>query len=583
MRLTPALSTLALAPLALTALAVGPAPSQAATAQPAPDAIRVTTTGDDGGTSLPDGALAQVATGYWSTYALTLDGRVLAAGSEYGGALDVPASLEDETVVQLDAGYRHGLALDADGDVTTWGWLDDDKTVPATVPQDVQDADLVQVAAGGNHDLALTADGEVLGWGAGSPEVTTIPDEVRDLDVASVHTGQLTSGVITTDGKVLTWGYAGPAPESLSGQTVVALALGDFSALALTADGDLVGWGENFYGELDVPQDVQAADVVAVDLSASGAMAATSDGRVRAWGDLEGASEEQVVPETTGGPVTDVQLDRYRATVVYAALVNDTPPVISGDAVVGSRLTATTGEWDGTPETYRYQWFSDEEPVGTDAASYTPTPADVDHAVTVRVTALEGAASGVATSEAVVVQRRAFTTAPRVSLSGTPRVGQVLTLKVTATAPQPDAYQRTWFREGQVVPYAHGLTYRLTKADLGRRISAVVVAERDGYEDSAGYSPEVTVAPGAATLGVSAPTKAKLGAKIKVTVTGLVAREVYTLRLDGRTLLRSRADSAGRVSRLVTVARSVRVGKRTLAVVGSYADRSGRRTVTVTR
>jgi hypothetical protein len=48
-------------------------------------------------------------------------------------------------------------------------------------------------------------------------------------------------------------------------------------------------------------------------------------------------------------------------------------------------------------------------------------------------------------------------------------------------------------------------------------------------------------------------------------------------------LLRSRADSAGRISQVVHVPRAARTGKRTLVVVGSYADRTGRRTVTVTR
>ncbi|MFB9311519.1 RCC1 domain-containing protein [Nocardioides plantarum] len=588
MRLTHALSTLALAPLAIGLLAVTGAPTASAeTAQPAPDAIRVSKAGDVQGAHLPSGPLAQVATGYWSTYALTLDGRVLAEGTPYGGALDVPSSLADEDVVQIDAGYRHGLALDADGDVTTWGWMDDAKSVPATVPESVQDADVTQVAAGLNHDLALTSTGEVLAWGDSSEiGLTTVPPEVADLDVASVHAGYLNSGVLTTDGKVVAWGYAGPAPASLDDETVVALSLGEFTDVALTAEGDLVIWGTDYYDLKDVPQAVQDGDVVAVDITSGAIAAATSDGVLHTWGnhpDL-GTSTVTTIPPTTGAPIADVQLESYRATIVYATLADTAPPTISGDAVVDGALSATSGSWLTTPDTYRYQWTRDGEPVGTDAATYVPTAADAGHDVAVTVTATADGVSGTSTSAPVTIAHGQFTTAPRVSLVGVARVGHTLRMTVTAASPTPDKYLRVWYRDSERLEAAGGgSTYRLTKADLGHTISAGVVAVRDGYQPRDVYTRDVRVAVGAATFRVGTLAKVKRGGSLRVNAAGLAARETYTITLDGKTLLRSRANSAGRVSKVVRVPWAARTGKRTLVVVGSYADRTGRRTATVTR
>ena len=156
-------------------------------------------------------------------------------------------------------------------------------------------------------------------------------------------------------------------------------------------------------------------------------------------------------------------------------------------------------------------------------------------------------------------------------------------MTITAASPKPEQYLRGWFRDGKFIEGAGGTTYRLTKADLGHRIKAGVLAFRDGYEAKDAYTREVRVAVGAATLRIGTLAKVKRGGSLRVNAAGLAARETYTIKLDGKTLLRSRADSAGRITKVVRVSRTARTGKRTLVLVGSYADRTGRRTVTVTR
>jgi predicted actin-binding protein len=74
--------------------------------------------------------------------------------------------------------------------------------------------------------------------------------------------------------------------------------------------------------------------------------------------------------------------------------VNTVRPSISGDAVVGSTLTADTGTWSGSPTSYSYQWLQCDQfgsgcvPVtGATGKTYGVRMADVDGTLRVDVTA----------------------------------------------------------------------------------------------------------------------------------------------------------------------------------------------------
>ena len=54
-------------------------------------------------------------------------------------------------------------------------------------------------------------------------------------------------------------------------------------------------------------------------------------------------------------------------------------------------LTCTMGIWTGEPHTYAYAWQLDGAPVGTDAPTYTVTPADVGMTAVCVVTATNDA------------------------------------------------------------------------------------------------------------------------------------------------------------------------------------------------
>jgi hypothetical protein len=86
-----------------------------------------------------------------------------------------------------------------------------------------------------------------------------------------------------------------------------------------------------------------------------------------------------------------------RATSVASAVVGSptivTRPTITGDLDTGSVVTASTGTWNGAPETYAFQWYRCTAPVacvailGANTSTYVIGAADADQRLRVYVTA----------------------------------------------------------------------------------------------------------------------------------------------------------------------------------------------------
>gem|GEM_PF-98894 len=89
-------------------------------------------------------------------------------------------------------------------------------------------------------------------------------------------------------------------------------------------------------------------------------------------------------------------------------LMQEAPPEVSGEPVVGSELSATGGTWHPEPEALTFQWLRDGVPIdGATGSSYRTTAADLRTSVSVRVTAArEGYTDGVATSAPLRITAR---------------------------------------------------------------------------------------------------------------------------------------------------------------------------------
>ncbi len=181
---------------------------------------------------------------------------------------------------------------------------------------------------------------------------------------------------------------------------------------------------------------------------------------------------------------------------------NTSPPTISGNAVLGETLTATSGSWSGPTTSFAYDWFRCDtsgancNTAGSPIASgqvYEVASADVGNTLRVRVTAA-GSGGGQALSDqtAVVTSSASPQHTSDPAVSGNPVQGQTLTTTSggwSGTAPISFAYQ--WFRCGtdggapdasncQAVPGATGATYKLDDDDVGHRMRSRVTASNSG-------------------------------------------------------------------------------------------------------
>jgi alpha-tubulin suppressor-like RCC1 family protein len=197
-----------------------------------------------------------IAAGAYHSLALKSNGTVLAVGNSQGGTeSSVPASLSNIVSIstlgwapiQPEGGapiHAFSLALKSNSTVVGWG---DNSCKQATPPAGLDG--VIAVAAGGFHSLALKYDSTVLGWGYNK-------------------SGQAT-GVPTTSSPYCATGQVMIAGQVLS--NVVAITAGAGHSLALKNDGTVVGWGDNYYGQISVPAAV--SNVVALAAGESQSLA----------------------------------------------------------------------------------------------------------------------------------------------------------------------------------------------------------------------------------------------------------------------------------------------------------------------
>jgi hypothetical protein len=88
-----------------------------------------------------------------------------------------------------------------------------------------------------------------------------------------------------------------------------------------------------------------------------------------------------------------------------SALVNTVAPVASGNPYVGETLSVTNGTWTETPDSYTYQWYSDDVAIaGATSNTFVVTASELDTDVTCIVTAIKaGYQDGEAESNALTI------------------------------------------------------------------------------------------------------------------------------------------------------------------------------------
>lgn len=184
-----------------------------------------------------------ISAGYEHSLALRQDGTLVG----WGDARSVqppPDGLSNMVAVAAARGLGGlDMALTKDGTVIAWQvrGIRDRPTVPPGL------SNVVAIASGWRHCLALRADGTVVGWlGDAAGEATGVP-KPRDYKDLSYISG---AGVVTINGKLL--------------DGVTAIAAGNQFSMALRKDGTVVVWGRPPHVQpLSAPADLNGVTGIA--------------------------------------------------------------------------------------------------------------------------------------------------------------------------------------------------------------------------------------------------------------------------------------------------------------------------------
>jgi alpha-tubulin suppressor-like RCC1 family protein len=305
------------------------------------------------------GSVTAIMGGEHHNFALKSDGTVWAWGGNFVGQLGIGNFTNTTVPVQVSfpvsvtmlggRGY-HSLAVDMNGTVWAWGWNSQGQlghdtsgnpcptgfTPCSNVPVQVLGiSHPLTVTGGGFFSLAVMPDHTVMGWGSNSR-------------------GQLGDGSYSNRS----------SPVAVSGvlSHVVALSAGWKHAVALTDDGHVWAWGDNFEGEIGlgitttlgitIPTQVPGlSGVVSVSAGDRFTGALKGDGTVWTWGAnqfLQLGNNSNVADSPV--PVKVLGLDHvklYAARDYHNLAVRDDETVWawgSGEnGELGDNLTASSG------------------------------------------------------------------------------------------------------------------------------------------------------------------------------------------------------------------------------------------------
>ncbi|MGV8907394.1 MAG: carboxypeptidase regulatory-like domain-containing protein [Propionicimonas sp.] len=252
------------------------------------------------------------------------------------------------------------------------------------------------------------------------------------------------------------------------------------------------------------------------------------------------------VTATSAGRLTTTRTSAPTVSVagglITAGLVS-----VRGALMVGSTLTLVPGTWLPGGTTFGYQWLRDGGRIaGATSSGYTVQPADVARRLSVTVTGtkpgyIPEAVTSAATASVPDLVVPVLTSAPTPRISGTVKVGSILTVEAGAWAPAPVTLTYQWLRDGAAIGGANRQSYTLSGSDLAKAISVRVTGSKAGY-----VSVQRTSAPTAkvasSTMRTVVPTISgtlRVGAQLTAKTTGWVpgdARFGYRWLRSGKTI-----------------------------------------------
>ena len=315
--------------------------------------------------------------------------------------------------------------------------------------------------------------------------------------------------------------------------------------------------------------------------------------------DVPGATSKSFTPrpQDVGKPVTlevIASRDGYLTALMpsqptaatLAGLFHSTKvPQVTGRAMVGHTLRASTGSWSLDGVALSYQWYAGTAKIaGATDASYQPTPAVAGKAIHVVVTASSpGYTSQTATSSDTDPVLLGVAALDKPTVTGKAVLGRTLTAHVATFSPSTATPRYRWMRGQEPIRGAHDASYVLRPGDVGQYVHVEVTMRAQHWVPVTRRS--VSTAKVRSVPVLHAHTSIRHGRvflRLRVATPGLAAAPGGSARaLRHHERIGRFAVVDGRGSRLLA---PMRAGTHTITVVyrGGALETAARVTVTVT-
>ncbi len=222
--------------------------------------------------------------------------------------MSIPKELKGK-VADIAAGRTYGVAVDTDGHIHTWGITRiTEKINIADIPDEVRQADLVMFAGGDDHVVALAEDGQLYVWGNTRLQQGNFTSEMKKAmkandetwDIIQLEASNQFSAALSSDGTLYLWGNSNLADIKLRKQyqgEIAKVALTSNEYICLLKDGTVAYTGFKDKGSAfaAIPEELKDRQVKDIASTSSTVSAVTADGQVVVWGNAKFG--ERNVPE----------------------------------------------------------------------------------------------------------------------------------------------------------------------------------------------------------------------------------------------------------------------------------------------
>jgi activator of 2-hydroxyglutaryl-CoA dehydratase len=158
-------------------------------------------------------------------------------------------------------------------------------------------------------------------------------------------------------------------------------------------------------------------------------------------------------------------------------------PTIKGEAKIGAALSADKGDWSHTPD-FTYRWYADGKVIASATKdTYVTTAADAGKKISVSLTGSRVGYAAATRTSGKTAQIGVFTNAPIPTIKGKAKVGTTLGIDAGSLSalPKDSKFAYQWYASGKAISKATTDRLKLTKSQIGKKITVSLTVTAPGY------------------------------------------------------------------------------------------------------